>query len=141
MHKSWDPLAVPTFFHYLPESHKNRPTNPARDVAVFNDDIDSMAVAIDNKFTELSSILCKLVPSIPNPSTSIVRSNHHCTMSKKYLATPKPAPELTIPQSDKFVKVSIIDRYLAIICLLHDLWFHSDTVAAHHMSTCPSICS
>ncbi|KAG9586847.1 Metallo-hydrolase/oxidoreductase, partial [Aureobasidium melanogenum] len=30
-------------------------------------------------------------------------------MSNKYLATPKPAPELTIPQSDKFVKVSIID--------------------------------
>jgi len=32
-------------------------------------------------------------------------------MSKKFLATPKPAPELAIPQSDKFVKVSIIDRY------------------------------
>jgi hypothetical protein len=32
-------------------------------------------------------------------------------MSNKYLATPKPAPELGIPQSDKFVKVSIIDRY------------------------------
>jgi len=30
-------------------------------------------------------------------------------MSNKYLATPKPAPELSIPQSDKFVKVSIID--------------------------------
>ena len=32
-------------------------------------------------------------------------------MSKKFLATPKPAPELAIPQSDKVVKVSIIDRY------------------------------
>lgn len=33
-------------------------------------------------------------------------------MSNKYLATPKPAPELSIPQSDKFVKVSVIDRYV-----------------------------
>jgi hypothetical protein len=33
-------------------------------------------------------------------------------MSNKFLATPKPAPELSIPQSDKFVKVSVIDRYV-----------------------------
>jgi hypothetical protein len=42
-------------------------------------------------------------------------------MSNKYLATPKPAPELSIPQSDKLVKVSIIDRFETNYSLVLDL--------------------